>query len=149
MVSAYVNEGFNFLAVKLVVGVPVSAMRPVRITTPGAGLMLPLRMVAAGTGAVTPISLWMWARGGTSRTNFPSFLIRSSDLIWDWGQQRSNYAELKQAGFDETNGAGWLIEAGEPIIEVHRHESPSGSRRILAGGERLRRRERRRGHWRL
>ena len=50
VIDAYVAEGFNFLALKLVPGQGVDSMRPVRVTTPGAAATLPLRMVAAGTG---------------------------------------------------------------------------------------------------
>jgi hypothetical protein len=114
VVTAYVNAGFNFLALKLVPGVGVDSMRPIRITTPGAGATLPLRMVAAGTGAVTPITLWVVGEGRYEPQNFPSFEIRNEELVWDWDQERSNYVDLKQVGFEATDGAGWLIEAGEP-----------------------------------
>src|SRR5262249_34982622 len=59
VITAYVNDGFNFLALKLVPGQGIDSMRPVRVTTPGATPVLPLRMVAAGTGATTPITLWV------------------------------------------------------------------------------------------
>jgi len=70
-------------------------------------------MVAAGTGAVTPITLWVLGEGRYEPANFPSFEIRQEELVWNWDEQRSNYAELKQTGFDATDGAAWLIEAGE------------------------------------
>ena len=63
IIAAYVNEGFDFLALKLQPGQGVQAMRPVRVTTQGAGLTLPLRMVAAGTGATVGITLWVVADG--------------------------------------------------------------------------------------
>ncbi|MCC6553349.1 MAG: DUF2330 domain-containing protein [Polyangiaceae bacterium] len=115
VISTYVTEGLNFLALKLVPGMGVDAMRPIRITTPGASATLPLRMVAAGTGAITPITLWVLGEGRYEPQNFPSFEINPGQLVWNWDEQRSNYAELKQAGFDATNGAGWLIEAGEQV----------------------------------
>jgi Uncharacterized protein conserved in bacteria (DUF2330) len=67
IIAAYVTEGFDFLALKLAPGLGVQAMRPVRVTAPGAGLSLPLRMVAAGTGATVGITLWVIADGDTSR----------------------------------------------------------------------------------
>jgi hypothetical protein len=33
--TAYVEEGFGFVALKLVPGIGVDAIRPVRVTTPG------------------------------------------------------------------------------------------------------------------
>ena len=43
-IDAYVAEGSDFLVMKLVPGQGVDSMRPVRVTSPGAGLTLPLRM---------------------------------------------------------------------------------------------------------
>ena len=75
IVSAYISEGFDFLALKLVPGQGISAMRPVRVTTPGASPVLPLRMVAAGTGTITPITLWVLAEGRYDTVNLPSFKV--------------------------------------------------------------------------
>lgn len=115
VVSAYVSEGFNFLALKLVPGQGVSSMRPVRVTGAGASPSLPLRMVAAGTGATTPITLWVLGEGRYEPKNFSSFEIKGSDLTWNWDTQSSDYKQKKQAGFDATNGKSWLVEAGEPF----------------------------------
>ncbi|AKT37410.1 DUF2330 domain-containing protein [Chondromyces crocatus] len=115
VITSYVNEGFGFLALKLVPGEAVDAMRPVRVTSPGATATLPLRMVAGGTGAVTPISLWVLGEGRYEPANFPSFQIEPSSLVWDWAASRSNYGELRQVGYSATNGRGWLLEAGEPV----------------------------------
>ncbi len=111
VIDSYVSDDFNFLALKLVPGQNVSAMRPVRITTPGAGPGLPLKMVAAGTGAQTPILLWVFGEGRYETTNFPSFTIKSDELVWDWDTASSNYSTLKQEKFDASNGKGWLVEA--------------------------------------
>lgn len=114
VISAYVGEGFNFLALRLVPGQGIDSMRPVRVTTPGASAQLPLRMVAAGTGAVTPISLWVIGEGRYEPQNFPAFTIDESQLVWDWDNATSNYRTLREAGFASSNGAGWLIDAAEP-----------------------------------
>ncbi len=114
VIDAYVKEGFDFLALKLVPGQGVNSMRPVRITAPGAVPVLPLRMVAAGTGAITPITLWILGEGRYEPTNFPSFQIKASDLVWNWDTQSSNYKDLKQKSFDASGGKAWLVEAGEP-----------------------------------
>ena len=115
VIDAYVAEAFNFLALKLVPGQGVQAMKPVRVTSKGASPTLPLRMVAAGTGAITPITLWVMAEGRHEPANFPSFTIGASSVIWDWDTRSSNYAKLKQAMFDATSGRGWLVEAAEPL----------------------------------
>jgi hypothetical protein len=114
LVDTYVAEGFNFLAMKLVPGQGIESMKPVRITTPGAMPALPLRMVAAGTGAITPITLWVVGEGRYQPTDFGSFTISEDDVVWNWDTSDSNYALLKQQGFDASNGKTWLIESAEP-----------------------------------
>jgi hypothetical protein len=114
VISAYVNEGFNFLAMKLVPGQGIDSMQPVRVTTQGATPVLPLRMVAAGTGSTTPITLWMLAEGRYEPTNFSSFTIAAADLVWDWDTSSSNYTDIRAARFASGGGKAWLVEAGEP-----------------------------------
>lgn len=114
LIDTYVNEGFNFLAIKLVPGQGIDSMKPVRITTPGAMPSLPLRMVAAGTGAITPITLWVVGEGRYAPTNFGQFDISVDELVWNWDTSDSNYSLLKQEGFDASAGKSWLIESALP-----------------------------------
>lgn len=115
VINAYINEGFDFLALRLIPGMGVTAMKPVRVTTMGATPVLPLRMVAAGVGVTTPITLWVFGEGRYEPTNFPSFVIGEDQIVWDFASSSSNYAALRQAGFDDTNGRGWLLETSAPF----------------------------------
>ncbi len=115
IIDAYVKEGFDFLALKLVPGQGVDSMRPVRVTSPGASPTLPLRMVAGGTGATTPITLFVVGEGRYEPTNFPSFLIEDQDLVWNWDTQSSNYKDLRQAQFTASNGKAWQVETSTPF----------------------------------
>ena len=114
VIDSYVAESFDFLALKLVPGEAVSAMRPVRITSPGAGFSLPLRMVAAGTGAVTPIRLWVFGEGRYEPANFPSFTIATEELVWDWDTSSSNYTSLRKEKFAASDGFAWLVDVAGP-----------------------------------
>ena len=115
VIAAYVKDGFDFLALKLVPGKAVTSMRPVRVTSPGASPVLPLRMVAAGTGAVTPITLWVLGEGRYEPQNFPAFEIKPTDVVWDWDTQSSNYAKLKSDQYAASEGKAWLVDGGEPL----------------------------------
>src|SRR5262249_51130853 len=95
IIDQYVAEHFNFLALQLRPGQGVSSMRPVRVTTQGANVVLPLRMVAAGTGANVGVTLWVVGEGRYGPQNFPSFVIASEDLVWDWASASSNYKTLR------------------------------------------------------
>ena len=115
IVTAYVDEGFDFLALKLVPGQGVDAMRPVRVTTPGAAVALPLRMVAAGTGAITPVTLWVLGEGRYEAQNFPNAVIDPNEIVWNWDTFDSNLAEVRLATLAATQGFGWLTEAAQPM----------------------------------
>ena len=123
IITDYVNEGFDFLALKLIPGKAVTAMRPVRVTMPGGSPVLPLRMVAAGTGMTTPVSLWVLGEGLYEPVNMPSFTLKSDQLVWDWDSMSSNYSMLKKTTFDASQGKAWLVEAGEPFSTYYLQDS--------------------------
>ena len=111
IIAAYVTEGFDFLALKLQPGQGVQAMRPVSVTTSGAGLSLPLRMVAAGTGATVGITLWVVAQGRYEAANFPNFKVDPSTLVWDFSAETSNYTTVVQQKESAASFATWQTES--------------------------------------
>ncbi|MDP9148658.1 MAG: DUF2330 domain-containing protein [Myxococcota bacterium] len=123
VIAAYVGEGFDFLAMRLVPGQGIAAMRPVSVTSPGAGVSLPLRMVAAGTGATVGITLWVVADGRYEPQNFPFFTLSASELVWDYAQGRSNYNTLRAQTEAALNNSAWQIESS---IDVTPYAIESG-----------------------
>jgi hypothetical protein len=117
VVAEYIKEGFDFLAMKLLPNQGVQAMRPVRVTTPGASLSLPLRMAAVGTGPEVGITIWVVADGRYEPQNFPFFHIDDSALIWDFSTSQSNYTALRQQNETALKGAGWEIESSISLNE--------------------------------
>jgi hypothetical protein len=115
VINQYVTEKFNFLALKLVPGKDVKDMRPVRVTTTGAGAVLPLRMVAAGTGANVGITLWTVSEGRYQPQNFPSFYITTDELVWDWTKQQSNYTDLRAQKTATSLGRSWETESSVAV----------------------------------
>jgi hypothetical protein len=111
IVAAYVNEGFDFLAMRLAPGQGVQAMRPISVTSSGAGLSLPLRMVAAGTGATVGVTLWVVSSGRYEPQNFPMFTIVPSELVWDWSKNASNYTTVQAQKEAALSNAAWQIES--------------------------------------
>ena len=118
IITQYVNEHYDFLALKLVPGAGVQAMRPVRVTTAGASPVLPLRMVAAGTGATVGVTLWLVAEGRYEPQNFPSFRIDDSELVWDWAQNQSNYRTLRAQKEAANNGRSWELESSIELGQI-------------------------------
>jgi hypothetical protein len=129
ILAAYVAEGFDFLAMKLLPDQGVQAMRPVRVTTPGASLSLPLRMASVGTGAITGITIWVVADGRYQPQNFPFFHIDDSALVWDWKSSISNYTTLRVQEEANLKNAGWEIESSLGLNEQ------AITNLILSGGQ--------------
>jgi hypothetical protein len=117
VIAEYVKEGFDFLAMKLLPNQGVQAMRPVRVTTPGASLSLPLRMAAVGTGTEVGITIWVVADGRYEPQNFPFFHIEDSSLVWDFSTSQSNYATLRAQNETNLKGKGWEIESSISLNE--------------------------------
>ena len=116
--NEYVAEGFDFLAMKLLPGNGVAAMRPVRVTAPGASLSLPLRMAAIGTGATVGITIWVVADGRYEPQNFPFFHIEDKDLVWDFQTSSSNYTTLRTQNAANYNGRGWELESSIDVAQA-------------------------------
>jgi hypothetical protein len=128
VIAEYVNEGFNFLAMKLLPGQGIQAMRPVRVTMPGASVSLPLRMASIGTGSTVGITIWVVSDGRYEPQNFPFFHIDDSQLVWDWATSSSNYTTLRAQEEAQYNGKGWEMESSISLNQQ------SISSVILSGG---------------
>ena len=96
---------------KLLPNQGIQAMRPVRVTAPGASLSLPLRMAAIGTGVSVGITIWVVGDGRYQPQNFPFYQIKDSDMVWDWSTQSSNYTTLRAQNESNLQGKGWELES--------------------------------------
>ncbi len=114
IIDAYVQEGFDFIALKLIPGNDVSLMKPVRVVTNGASGTLPLRMVAAGTGANVPIVLYVISEGRYEAQSFPNAKIPFELVSWDYSAQQSNYAEVRAAVLGAGAGDNWITTYSQP-----------------------------------
>jgi hypothetical protein len=119
IITAYTNEHFGFLAMKLVPGANVQAMRPVRVTTAGAAPTLPLRMVAAGTGATVGITLWTIGEGRYETQNFPWFTISANEVTYDFAKSQSDYTSIRQAKEQANAGRAGLVESSLANIDTN------------------------------
>jgi Uncharacterized protein conserved in bacteria (DUF2330) len=131
VLDEYVREGFDFLAMKLLPNEGVQAMRPVRVSSPGASFSLPLRMAAIGTGVSVGITIWVVSDSRYEPQNFPFFHIDDSALVWDWKTSLSNYTTLRVENEAPSGNKNWEIESS---IDLARQVITSV---ILSGGHYL------------
>lgn len=108
VIDAYVAEGFDFIALRLLPNKGIRTMKPVRVVTPGAGMTLPLRMVAAGTGADVAITLYAITEGRLEPSGYSNIVFPQDKLVWDFKAQSSNYAALRSDLLKKNAGFTWL-----------------------------------------
>lgn len=116
VISQYVAEEFDFIAIKLRPGEGVDAMKPVRVVTPGSSFTFPLRMVAAGTGSKVGITLFVIGEGRWSAQGAASVSVDDTELNWDFGSRSSNYNALREKALQENNGNAWLTVHALPHV---------------------------------
>jgi hypothetical protein len=109
-VAAYVNDGFDFIALRLLPGKGVAAMQPVRVVSNGADPTLPLRMVAAGVGTDVSIVLYVISEGRYEAANFDNVKIDATKLVWNKATAKSNYDDLAQQALTQGDGRNWLLD---------------------------------------
>jgi len=121
ILTRYVTEGFDFLAVRLRPGIGVHAMRPIRVSWPGSAPMLPLRMVAAGVGERVGIKLFVLGDGRWKTKNFDTFTIPEDRLVWDFNFGRSSYTLVRDELSKARDDRAFALESS---IEIARAELP-------------------------
>lgn len=113
MLQKYVDEGFDFVAVRLRPGVGVHAMRPIRVSFKGAYPSLPLRMVRAGVGDSVGIKLFVIADGRWQTANFPTLAIDPKMLTWDFSPSvgRSDYVAIRSKESAKFDNRAFVVES--------------------------------------
>jgi hypothetical protein len=108
IIAEYVNEGADFIALKLRPTAGVRQMQPVRVITPDGPPILPLRMVAAGAAESVDIVLYVI---GDQRFHMPDFSEVAVDvgpLSYDFADGSSNYLALRQQALSFNGGQTFL-----------------------------------------
>jgi hypothetical protein len=127
IISDYVKDGLDFLAMRLRPSANVRAMEPIRIVTPGADPTIPLRMMRIGAGAQLGVTLFVIGEGRYHPANFPDAVFDPSKLVWDQAKQLSNYQSLSLQAMAQGNGRAWLTEyAKKPSLDPSASSGSSG-----------------------
>lgn len=108
IIDAYVSEGADFIALRLIPGKGVNEMTPVRVITPGGDPILPLRMVAAGTGSLTDIVLYVIGEGRFGLRDLGEVQVPRDRLSFDFATNESNYLKLRDDALGENNGISYV-----------------------------------------
>ncbi|WP_437274845.1 DUF2330 domain-containing protein [Sorangium sp. So ce375] len=137
VIDAYVEESFDFIALKLQPGKDVKEMKPVRVVMPGANPTLPLRMVAAGTGANVAITLFTISEARLAPEGFAAAAVPIDLLAWDFAPQESNYSVLREKALAAADGGRAFLtpyaQQGSLFSPVSSPAAPFGVRYTTSG----------------
>ncbi|MEJ7734882.1 MAG: DUF2330 domain-containing protein, partial [Polyangiaceae bacterium] len=123
VIDSYIEEGADFIALRLAPGQGTRQMTPVRVVTPGGGAVLPLRMIAAGTGSSVSLVLYVIGEGRYGADEFPEAIVDNADITWDWNDASSSYAtERDQALLS----GGWLTSYAREAAFFTGQVAPTG-----------------------
>jgi hypothetical protein len=108
IIDAYVSEGADFIALRLLPNRGVSQMTPVRVVTPSGSPILPLRMVAAGTGSSVDIVLFVIGEKRFGLKDLTEVHLDTSTITYDFQKNDTNYLALREAALSDNVGANFL-----------------------------------------
>jgi hypothetical protein len=108
VIEQYVDEGADFIALRLRPNVGIQQMQPVRVVTPQGAPILPLRMVAAGVGEEVDIVLYVIGEGRFTIPDFSDVEVDLDRVSYDYAAFTSNYWTLRERALAENEGRSVL-----------------------------------------
>ncbi|MGE0787446.1 MAG: DUF2330 domain-containing protein [Sandaracinaceae bacterium] len=114
-ITYYVEQGMNFVALRLSPGESVTRMQPVRVSSRGMNVSFPLRMVAAGVSDFVALELYVIAEGRYEAANFPNGEVDRNQIVYDWATQTYNYDDLADQVIFSNAGRTWLTEFADAV----------------------------------
>jgi MYXO-CTERM domain-containing protein len=115
IIDTYVQEGKYFVALKLLNGQDVRAIRPLVMTFHGTDPCVPLRLTAIAAFPDMPVTVYMLGRARAVPLGF--YELKLDDLRIDWVTNGSNYASLLAEAANEAGGNAFVTEfAGAATI---------------------------------
>jgi hypothetical protein len=112
IIETYVQEGKYFVALKLLSGQDVSAIRPIVLTFHGTDPCVPLRLTAIAALPDMPVTVYLLGRSRAVPLGF--FELKLDELRIDWPSGGANYAALLSQAANEAGGNAFVTEYAGP-----------------------------------
>lgn len=135
-ISAYMAEGFDFLAVSLRPTTSTPDLKPIRVVSPGGAPVLPIRMMAAGAAPVVNVELYVIAEGRQAIPELSEVFLRAGALTWDATARVSNYEALESDALAENDGQSFFtaFASGDPFAMRQSYPNGAEVRFAMSGG---------------
>jgi len=108
IIGAYVSENKYFVALKLLSGKDVTAIRPIVLRFNADAPCIPLRLTAIAALADLRVNLWVVAPHRTVPQRYQEILLNEAKI--DWLQGGGNYDQLLKEAANEAGGDAFGVE---------------------------------------
>jgi len=117
LIDVYVQEGFVFLAMRLLPEESAQNVQPVKLTYPSLRPMIPLRLTAVAANQDMAVMVWFYADRQAVPVNYAEMTIADRELTFTvFGT--SNYRQLLGDRADEYGGQAFITEYAAPAREL-------------------------------
>jgi hypothetical protein len=117
LIMVYVNEGFSFLAMRLLPDQGVDSIQPIMVTYPSEGPMIPLRLTAVAANPDMAVQVYVYADRQAVPVNYAHMQIRDEELtFFTFGG--NNYRTLMSERADQFGGQAFITEYAAPAQEL-------------------------------
>ncbi len=117
LIMVYVEEGFTFLAMRLLPDEDVNSIQPIKITYRGENPMIPLRLTAVAANPDMAVLVWIYADRQAVPVNYAHMKIADKDItFFTFGG--NNYRQLLGERADDFGGQAFITEYAAPTREL-------------------------------
>ena len=117
LIQVYVEEGFAFLAMRLLPESNDQDVDPVKVTYPAERPMIPLRLTAVAANPDMAVMVWFYADNQAVPVNYTKMEIADQELRFPtFGG--SNYRQLMSAKADRNGGQAFITEYAAPSSQL-------------------------------
>lgn len=118
LINVYVQEGFVFLAMRLLPQEEAADVQPVKVTYRSHRPMIPLRLTAVAANPDMRLLVWFYAQNQAIPTNYAHFEIKDEEIVFFSPFGGNNYRLLMGQRADEYAGKAFITEYANPAAEL-------------------------------
>ncbi len=108
LLTDYLDDGFNLLAIRLQKQDDAGTVRPIRLTYDSSHPMIPIKLTAVAANQDMGVMTWVLGPDRAIPLNYKSLTL--NDALLNWFNPTSNYNDVITAAANEASGQGFVTE---------------------------------------
>ncbi|MCC6624583.1 MAG: DUF2330 domain-containing protein [Deltaproteobacteria bacterium] len=115
LLAHYIEDGWQFVAVRLANGSDLGDVRPLVLTLGESAPCVPLRLTSIAANDDMPILVWVLGPGRAIPKNFLHAVVNEQALTFPGGAE---YQAIVSRAIDDASGRAWVTEHAGPTTEL-------------------------------